>query len=53
MGLSAGPQKLEAYEQIETEVIGDADVRAMVADGRIHDAKTIATLCLWWLLKGV
>ena len=53
MGLSAGPQKLEAYEQIETEAIGDADVRAMVADGRIHDAKTIATLCLWWLRKGM
>jgi ADP-ribose pyrophosphatase len=53
MGLSAGPQRLEAYEQIETEAISDADVRAMVADGRIHDAKTIATLCLWWLLKGM
>jgi len=51
--LSAGPQKLEAYEQIEAVAVSDADVRAMVADGRIHDAKTIATLGLWWLKKGM
>jgi len=52
-GLSAGPQRLEAYEQIEAVAVSDADVRAMVADGRIHDAKTIATLGLWWLRKGM
>ncbi len=50
--LSAGPQKLETYEQIATEVVGEAEVRKMVADGRIHDAKTIAALGLWWLRKG-
>ena len=52
-GLSAGQQRLEAYEQIEAESVSDADIRAMVADGRIHDAKTIATLSLWWLRKGM
>jgi hypothetical protein len=30
-------------------VHGEAEVRAMVADGRIHDAKTIAALGLYWL----
>ncbi len=51
--LSAGTQKLEVYEQIEAEVVTDAEVRAMVAAGRIHDGKTIAALGLWWLLKGM
>ena len=51
--LSAGPQKLEVYEQIEAVAVSDADVRAMVADGRIHDAKTIATMGLWWLKNGM
>ena len=50
--LSAGPQQLEVYEQIETEVLADREVRAMVADGRIHDAKTLATLGLYWLTRG-
>ena len=49
MDLSAGTQRLETYEQIETDIRSEADVRAMVADGRIHDGKTIATLGLWWL----
>ena len=43
----------ENYEQIETEVATEAEVRAMVADGRIHDGKTIAALGLWWLRKGM
>ena len=30
----------------------EAEVREMVADGRIHDGKTIATLALYWLSKG-
>jgi len=47
--LTDGPQKLEAYERIEVEVCPDAEVRAMVADGRIHDGKTIAALGLYWL----
>ncbi|HUS91079.1 MAG TPA: NUDIX hydrolase [Phycisphaerae bacterium] len=48
-GLSAGEQDLEVYERIEAEIVAEAEVRAMVADGRIHDAKTIATLGLYWL----
>ncbi|MGB2820642.1 MAG: NUDIX hydrolase [Phycisphaerae bacterium] len=50
--LTDGPQDLEAYEQIEVDVRPDAEVRAMVADGRIHDAKTIAALGLYWLRCG-
>ena len=46
--LTAGGQDLEAYEQIEVEVHPEAEVRAMVADGRIHDAKTIVALALYW-----
>lgn len=49
--LVGGTQDLEIYEQIETEVLSEAEVRAMVADGRIHDGKTIAALGLWWLRK--
>lgn len=49
--LRPGRQDLEPGEQIEVEVIPDDQVRAMVADGRIHDAKTIAALGLYWLKK--
>jgi ADP-ribose pyrophosphatase len=47
--LTAGPQDLEVYEQIQVEPRPAAEVRAMVRDGRIHDAKTIAALALYWL----
>lgn len=47
--LRDGKQNLEGYEQIAVEVFSEARVRRMVADGRIHDAKTIATLALYWL----
>ncbi len=49
--LTDGPQDLDAYELIEVDVRPDAEVRAMVADGRIHDAKTIAALGLYWLRR--
>lgn len=49
--LTAGPQALEVYEQIEPEVRPAGEVRAMVRDGRIHDAKTIAALALYWLAE--
>jgi ADP-ribose pyrophosphatase len=49
--LQAGAQDLEDYEQITVEVHGDEEVRRMLADGRIHDGKTIATLGLYWLGK--
>lgn len=48
-GLTRGRQDLEAHEQITVEVLADAAVRAMVADGTIHDAKTISALALYWL----
>jgi len=51
--LAPGRQRLEAYERIETEVVPEPEVRAMVADGRIHDAKTIAALGLYWLREGL
>jgi len=51
--LKDGRQNLEPHEQITVEALPEAKVRAMVADGTIHDAKTIATLALYWLRKGV
>jgi len=51
--LTAGPQNLERYERITVDVRPDGDVRRMVADGTIHDAKTIATLALYWLGEGM
>ena len=50
--LTRGEQDLEIYEQITVEVFGGRDVRRMVADGTIHDAKTIAALGLYWLGEG-
>jgi ADP-ribose pyrophosphatase len=50
--LTDGPQRLERYEQITVEVVADAEVRRMVAGGRIHDGKTIAALALHWLRQG-
>jgi len=50
--LTDGRQKLETYEEITVEVLSQRDVRRMVADGEIHDAKTIATLALYWLKTG-
>lgn len=49
--LTAGEQNLEAYEEITVKVCGGDEVRRMVADGTIHDGKTIATLALYWLRK--
>jgi len=50
--LTDGPQKLETYEEIAVEVLPQRDIRRMVADGGIHDAKTIAALALYWLKTG-
>ncbi len=50
--LTDGQQDLETYEEITVEVFCDADVRRMVRDGAIHDAKTITALTLYWLRKG-
>jgi ADP-ribose pyrophosphatase len=50
-GLKLGKQALEDYEEISVDVLSDKEVRAMVADGRIHDAKTIAALGIYWVRK--
>lgn len=47
--LTDGDQDLEIYEQIIVEVVSDAQARQMILDGRIHDAKSISTLSLYWL----
>lgn len=49
-GLTAGPQALEEHEEIDVEVVSDAQARKMVLDGTICDAKTVSTLALYWLL---
>jgi ADP-ribose pyrophosphatase len=49
--LQPGSQHLEVYEQIKVEAFPPADVRRMVADGTIHDGKTIAALALYWLKR--
>ena len=40
-------QNLQAGEQIEVAEIPSAEVLAMIADGRIRDAKTIAAVLMW------
>ena len=50
--LTPGKQALETYEEITVEVFSDDRVRAMIADGQIHDGKTIALLGLYWLRNG-
>jgi ADP-ribose pyrophosphatase len=47
--LTAGPQQLETYENITVEVFSQEQVRSMISDGTIHDAKTMAALMLYWL----
>ena len=47
--LRPGPQKLERYEQIDLEPVRLENVKPMIADGSIHDAKTIAAFALYWM----
>ena len=49
--LTLGEQALEVYEQIRVEVVPEARVREMIADGTLHDGKTIAALAYYWLGK--
>ena len=51
LDLTDGKQALEGYEQITVEVFCEDEVRRMVSDGRIKDAKSIAALALYWLKK--
>jgi ADP-ribose pyrophosphatase len=41
-------QQLDPTEQIAVHVVEEAEVRAMVRDGRIEDAKSLCTLLFWW-----
>jgi ADP-ribose pyrophosphatase len=50
-GLTRGEQKLENYERITVEVYTEQRVRQMVANGDLHDAKTLAGLNVYWLRK--
>ena len=47
--LADGAQNLEIYEEITVDICSEQKVREMIADGTIHDGKTIATLGLYWL----
>ena len=40
-------QALEPGEEIEVEELDRAEVLAMIADGRIHDGKTMAVVLMW------
>lgn len=46
-GLTPGPQRLEAGEQIQTQIVAWKDAVAGVFDGRIQDAKTMVGVLLW------
>ncbi|MFQ3593715.1 MAG: hypothetical protein SNJ82_11110, partial [Gemmataceae bacterium] len=46
-GLSAGQQRLEADEQIESHVVALEQAYAWCRDGTLRDAKTLVAL-LWW-----
>jgi ADP-ribose pyrophosphatase len=46
-GLTPGPNRPEADEQLEPVTLPTAEALAMCLDGRIKDAKTITALLLW------
>jgi ADP-ribose pyrophosphatase len=50
-GLTRGEQNLEIHERITVEVYPDSQVRRMIADGSLHDGKSIAALAMYWLRK--
>ncbi len=50
-GLKRGSQKLEEYEDISVIIRSDAEVRNMLADNQIRDAKTISALGTYWIRK--
>ena len=43
-GLTLGPQALEPGEEIETQIVSLGEAVAMIGQGRIRDAKTLAGL---------
>ncbi|MEI8195766.1 MAG: NUDIX hydrolase, partial [Phycisphaerae bacterium] len=50
-GLVAGPQDLEDNERIEVHVLGWKALRKMIAENVIVDAKTVATLLKYEMLR--
>jgi len=50
--LTPGPTDLEAGEQIATRLATWPEALAMVADGRIRDAKTVAGLLYYATFRG-
>lgn len=50
--LVGGRQDLEGDEDIRVEVLPQEQVRRMLLDGTIRDAKTAAVIGLYWLRKG-
>jgi len=46
-GLEAGPPHREAGEQIENVILPVDDALAMIRDGRLTDAKTVAAMLYW------
>ena len=51
-GLTEVGQRLEAGEQIQVEILAEAQVLAMIDDGRIRDGKTIAAMLIWHRRNG-
>ncbi len=48
-GLADGKQNLEQYERITVELLSQQRLREMILDGTVHDAKTIATMAMYWM----
>jgi ADP-ribose pyrophosphatase len=51
-GLTPGPQRLEADEHIQPQVVPWRDALAWALDGTIRDAKTLVALLTWERLCG-
>ncbi|KKM21799.1 hypothetical protein LCGC14_1631810 [marine sediment metagenome] len=47
--LTAGEQALEGYERIRVQTVSEDRLREMIAEGELHDAKSIAAYALWRL----
>jgi ADP-ribose pyrophosphatase len=47
--LQKGSQDLEVYEEIAVGVFAQDKIKAMIAEGKVRDAKTITALLLYWL----
>jgi len=52
LGLTPGPQRLEADEHIEPCVVPWRDALAWAMDGTIRDAKTLVAILTWDRLRG-